>query len=121
MPLPGAQYLSKWRGTFEGNKLIRDGVTWDWCKHHKLENVFDGLYYKHPHDHAAWKKSRAEFRAKRRSKVDQVPTPSNSSVDGLSQRSLALKDSMKAALLTDGSALGVADVDSMVASYQSKH
>jgi hypothetical protein len=46
--------LPKWRITFLGNKITQDGKDMVWCKHHKKEEEYDGMYYSKPHNHTKW-------------------------------------------------------------------
>ena len=48
----------KYRVKFKGNTTAVDRKKWDWCKHHKVERLFKGMYIHHPLNHAQWKKKR---------------------------------------------------------------
>ena len=50
--------VPKWRVKFKGTKTTVDGKKQDWCKHHKAEELFEGMYMPHPHKHDEWKQKR---------------------------------------------------------------
>ena len=43
--------VPEWRVKFKGNTTTVYGKKWDWCKHHKAEGLFEGLYMPKPHNH----------------------------------------------------------------------
>ena len=62
-----------------------DGKIWDWCKHHKAEGLFQGMYMHHPHKHYKWKQERNEWndnrinrrKLKAENEIDQPSATSN--------------------------------------------
>ena len=60
--------IEKWRMSKDfGNKVTCDGQTWWWCRHHRLDGVFDKLYVTHPpKEHDLWQqqKTKREQRCK---------------------------------------------------------
>ena len=80
--------------------LVKDGKTWHWCPHHKLEGSFDGLYYHNhtPATHDEWKKSK-----RRRNSNTTWPKP-GALTDASPKHapgSLQIADALKKALFTD--------------------
>eukprot|EP00957_Ditylum_brightwellii_P072796 5532500-Ditylum_brightwellii.AAC.1 len=73
--------IPKWRIKYRGNKIEQDGKTMVWCKNHKKEGEYDGMYCPKLHDHAAWekrvKKNKEMLRAKRE-KQKEIPLNSSS-------------------------------------------
>ena len=43
------------RVKFKVNTATVDRKKWDWCKHHKAEGLFEGIFLPHPHNHDEWK------------------------------------------------------------------
>ena len=42
--------LDAWRIKFEGIEKVVDGSTWYWCKHHKMDDVYNEMYIIYPKD-----------------------------------------------------------------------
>ena len=83
-------------------KLDKDGKTWFWCSHHKIEGQYSGLYVSHKaEDHDAWLKQKNEQLAKRRQAKDseKESDEGNQPEDNRSNK-LVISDSLKAALMT---------------------
>ena len=53
--------VPEWRFKFKGNTTMVDGNKQDWCKHHKSEGLFEGMYMPHPHNHDKWKQKHNEW------------------------------------------------------------
>ena len=52
--------VREWRVKFKGNTTTVDRNKWYWCKHHKAEGLFEGMYMPHPHNHDHWKQKHNE-------------------------------------------------------------
>ena len=50
--------VPEWRTKYVGKTTTQEGKKWIWCKEHKSEGRFDGLYMPDGHDHAEWKKGK---------------------------------------------------------------
>lgn len=90
--------IPEWRMLNTGPTKVVDGVKYWWCKHHKLENVFDGLYMTHkPEDHSKWKeekeKKKAEYKKKQ---ADRKVSDTQKS-----GKKLQLSDRLKSAMVTN--------------------
>ena len=58
-------YLSikAWRMTKISDSIEKDGKTWHWYPHYKVDGTNDGLYVTHrPEEHEDWKKNKFQFR-----------------------------------------------------------
>ena len=53
--------VPEWRVKFKYNRKTVDGKKWYWCKHHKAEGLFEGMYMPHPHNHYDWKLKRNKW------------------------------------------------------------
>ena len=98
--------VDAWRIKNVGNTTEHDGKKWVWCKHHKSDGLFEGMYMPEGHDHDAWKKDKKERVAsykERRGKRDK-----DSSGGGSTPSKLTLSKSLQAALATN---LGLSDAD----------
>ena len=49
------------RVKIKGNTTKVDRKKWYWCKHHKEEELFEGIYMPHPHNHEKCKQKRNEW------------------------------------------------------------
>ena len=47
--------VPEWRVKFKGNTTTVDGKKFYWCKHHKAEGFFEGMYMPRPCNHDKWK------------------------------------------------------------------
>ena len=92
--------IADWRMKKGQEQLDRDGKTWFWCPHHKMEGKYNGLYVTHkPEDHGEWQKRKDERNAKKRKpKEEQSNSGPHKSEDGSNK--LVISDSLKAALMT---------------------
>ena len=95
--------LPEWRKTKRGDSITKEGETWWWYPHHKVEGQFDGLYMKHkPSEHDKWKeerdKKRKEYKDRRREKCDKDGKSSGN--NNSSSSKLTLSDKLKSALMT---------------------
>ena len=95
--------IDDWRKKKGEPMIKKDGKTWYWCpKHVSRDGNYDGLYVTHkPEDHDEWAKNRNRF--KKREKKDESykqDENSNETPDNEKEKSLALSNSLKAALLT---------------------
>jgi len=92
--------IAAWRMKKGPDQMDKDGKTWFWCPHHKIEGRYDGLYVTHkPEDHDAWQKRKNERLAKRKgAKDNQREDPKKTDEDGT--KKLVISDSLKSALMT---------------------
>ena len=80
--------------------IQREGKTWYWCPHHRLDGTYYGLYVTHkPEEHEEWKRNKSEFRRNKYSKEKNNVDPDGASDDN-TKKKLTIKDNLKAALLT---------------------
>ena len=89
--------------TKKSDSIEKDGKTWHWCLHHKVDGTYDGLYVTHrPEEHEDWKKNKFQFRCekfqKNKKKEDEIEESSN--------KSLMINDNLKTALLTHSDLTG---------------
>ena len=88
-------FVPDWRVENKGEQVDHDGTTWYWCHHHKKEGLFDGMYMPHKEcDHDAWVKKKKERWGNKRKNGNDSSTSGS--------KKLALTDSMKQALVTEG-------------------
>mmetsp|Transcript_14797 Transcript_14797/g.21895 ORF Transcript_14797/g.21895 Transcript_14797/m.21895 type:complete len:100 (-) Transcript_14797:4894-5193(-) len=97
-----------------------------WCKHHKKEGEYDGIYYPKSHDHAKWEERLKKNKEARRLKQDKQKSDLSSSTSKSSsnltdlQSKLVLSNNLKAVLCTNCS-LSNAQVKDMVEAYNAKN
>lgn len=53
--LQGKPKIPEWMTKYAGMMTIKEGKKWVWCRKHKSEGLYDGLYVTNRHDHAKWK------------------------------------------------------------------
>ena len=94
--------IAAWRMKKGPEKLEKDGKTWFWCPHHKIEGQYDGLYVTHkPEDHDAWLQRKNDRLAKRRrAKDNQKDSDEGKQSHEDGSKKLIISDSLKAALMT---------------------
>eukprot|EP00957_Ditylum_brightwellii_P031776 2409722-Ditylum_brightwellii.AAC.1 len=99
--------LPKWRITFRGNEIVQDRKNMVWCKHHKKEGKYDGMYYLKPHNHTEWEERVNKNKEARRLEQDKQKSDSSSSSSKSSsnltdsQSKLVLSNNLKAVLCTN--------------------
>ena len=96
--------------TKTSDSIEKDGKTWHWCPHHKVDGTYDGLYVTHrPEEYEDWKKNKFQFRREKfqkdKKKEDEIEKSSN--------KSLMINDNLKAALLTHSDLTG-AQIDKLM-------
>ena len=94
--------IAAWRMKKGPDQMDKNGKTWFWCPHHKIQGQYDGLYVTHkPEDHDAWLKRENERLAKRRRAKDN-PKESEEArkADENGTKKLVISDSLKSALTT---------------------
>ncbi len=105
----GKLKIPEWRTKYVGKTTSQEGKKWVWCKEHKSEGLFDGLYMPDGHDYAKWKKEKetkvAEWKEQRRQKKDKQPNPSGTTSQ---PDKLTLSSKLSTALTTK---LGVSAAD----------
>ena len=88
--------IDTWRMKKTEPMIQRDGKSWYWCPKHVSLGKYEGLYVTHkPEDHDEWAKNRNRFK-KREKKEEKSSQPQEEG----QEKSLALSNSLKAALLT---------------------
>ena len=88
--------IDTWRMTKTEPMIQREGKTWYWCAKHVSPGKYDGLYVTHkPENHDKWVKNRNRFKSHEKKEESEI-NASNKEND----KSLALSNSLKAALLT---------------------
>ena len=95
--------IDDWRKKKTETMIKRDGKTWYWCPKHVSPGNWDGLYVTHkPEDHDEWAKNRNRFRKKDKNEDPQKKEESVAAKpsEDEAEKSLALSNSLKAALLT---------------------
>ena len=93
--VPGTKTLKLWRTKNVGPTVTKDGVTWNWCPHHKdPQGRFDGLYYS-SHD----KDSHAEWAEKNRNRSRSTGPKRQAAAP--SAGSLQISEALKNALCTN--------------------
>ena len=82
--------------------MDRDGKTWFWCPHYKIEGQSDGLYVTHkPEDHDPWLKRKNErLEKRRRAKDNNNGSEEAKQPDHDGTKKLVISDSLKATLMT---------------------
>ena len=94
--------IDAWRMKKTEPMVQRDGKTWYWCQKHVSPGKYEGLYVTHkPEDHDEWARNRNRF--KKRDKKDDDNKKEDKSLqpqENGNTKSLALSNSLKAALLT---------------------
>jgi len=91
--------IKSWRMVKTDDMVERDGKTWYWCPHHKVEGSYDGLYVTHkPEEHEEWKNNRSQFRKKKFESNKNSGSDSNN--NSAPTNKLHINDTLKAALLT---------------------
>ena len=69
---------------------------WHWCKKHKQQEVYDGLYITHrPEDHDAWVDRKKNWNTKKK------PSYTASSGDASATSKLTLSNNLKAVMITN--------------------
>jgi len=90
--------IKSWRMVKTNDSVERDGKTWYWCPHHKVEGSYDGLYVTHKaEEHDEWKNNRSQFRKK---KFETKKDGDSDAASNNGSRKLYMNDNLKAALLT---------------------
>ena len=94
--------IAAWRMKKGPEKLDRDGKTWFWCPHHKMEGQYDGLYVTHrPEEHDVWLKRKNErLTRRRRAKENQNDSEHGKQPGEDGSKKLVISDSLKSALMT---------------------
>jgi hypothetical protein len=121
-----ATSVDAWRLVKVGETVNRDDRTWHWCKEHRMDGVYDGMYVLHPPSgHAEWQADKDRKKVERgkanaaRRPVASNPTPaaaSNPAASNPAAQKLALSDSLRAALVTDH-AMSPEAVDALMAEH----
>ena len=99
----GMDTLAVWRTNKVGDTLVKDGVTYHWCTHHKSEKFgYDGLYYASHDDasHAKWKQEGGGNRARIFGANASEPN-SRSNTQSKSDKGLQISEALKMALCTN--------------------
>ena len=93
-----------------------------WCKHHKKEGEYNGMYYPKPHNHTKWEERVKKNKEARLLKQDKqkLDTSSSSSKSSNLQSKLVLSNNLKAVLCTNCS-LSDDQVKDMVKAYNVKN
>ena len=92
--------IKSWRMKKTEDSVKREGRTWYWCPHHKVEGSYDGLYVTHkPEEHDEWKCNRNQFRRKRYETRKKEESNESKDVED-NKKKLVINDNLKAALLT---------------------
>jgi len=92
--------IEDWRMKKGEQTVERDGKTWHWCPKPVSPGRNDGLYVTHkPEDHEEWAKNRNRFK-KNKKDDEKKEDKDNESSTKSNDKSLALSNSLKAALLT---------------------
>ena len=94
--------LADWRMKKGSEQMEKEGKTWYWCPHHKIEGKYDGLYVTHkPEEHDDWlQRKNARLAKKKRAKEDSKRDESINKSDYADDNKLMISDSLKAALMT---------------------
>ena len=94
--------IADWRMKKGPEQMDKDGKTWYWCPHHKIEGKYDGLYVTHkPEDHDEWlQRKNARIAKKKRVKDDNKSENSSNKKDDEDSNKMVISDSLKAALMT---------------------
>ena len=97
--------LAVWRTKKVGDTIVKDGVTYHWCTHHKSEKFgYDGLYYASHDDasHEKWKKSGGGNRARVFADAgSSALTTSASASQPTAGTDLQISEALKTALCTN--------------------
>ena len=82
--------------------MEKEGKTWFWCPHHKMEGKYDGLYVTHkPEEHDEWlQRKNARLSRKKCTKNDAKSDESSNKKEDEDSNKLVISDSLKAALMT---------------------
>ena len=92
--------IEDFRMKYVGDSIVVDGKTWHWCKRHKKEGVYDGLYVTHREDdHDDWLDRKNNWKNKKRSAT--APTTTSTSGATPSADKLTLSNNLKAAMITN--------------------
>eukprot|EP00957_Ditylum_brightwellii_P168083 12795661-Ditylum_brightwellii.AAC.2 len=97
-----------------------------WCKHHKKEGEYDGIYDPKQHNHAKWEGRVKKNKEARPLKQDKQKSESSSSTSNSSsnlttlQSKLVLSNNLKAVLCTN-CGFSDAQVKDMVEVYNAKN
>ena len=93
--------LEDWRLHFDGDSKLVDGKMWYWCKKHKQEGLYDGLYVTHrPEDHDAWVDRKKNWNKRKKPSMN-TPSGTASSSDASATSKLTLSNNLKAAMITN--------------------
>lgn len=107
----GKLKVAEWRIKFKGKTTTVDGKKWVWCKEHKSEGLFDGMYMPEGHNHDEWKKEKdakvKAWKENRRSKTDKDEKTTGKGTPSQPNK-LTLSNRLASALTTK---LGVSDKD----------
>ena len=93
--------IDAWRMKKGELMIKKEGKTWYWCPKHVYQGKYDGLYVTHkPEDHDEWAKNRNRFKKREKKDEKDKEMTSNEFANNANENSLALSNSLKAALLT---------------------
>lgn len=75
--VPGTS-VHKWRAKYDGDTKIVNGKKWFWCRHHKLEGKWNGLYVGHSEDKHKGTKNNTTASSTPKDNTDTTATTSQS-------------------------------------------
>ena len=120
----GGNGIHAWRTTYKGDTITHDGVKHVWCDKHKREGQYDGLYYRHPHDHDKWaaevERKKALWRQKREKENGSTSSSNTASSSKDSDKKLQLDDRLKALLCTTTS-MSESQLDDIINAHNAKN
>ena len=100
--------IKAWRMKKTEDSVQKEGRTWYWCPHHKVEGSYDDLYVAHkPEEHDEWKNNRGQFQKKKYLEKKQDKSEDKDENKNASSKKLINNDNSKAALLTHSDLSGL--------------
>ena len=112
--------IKAWRMKKTEDSIQKEGRTWYWCPHHKVEGSYEGLYVTHkPEEHEEWKNNRSQFRRKKYLDKKKDNSDEGKEKDSDTSKKLVINENLKAALLTH-SDLSALQIDEIIEDAQSQ-
>ena len=79
------------------DSIQKEGRTWYWCPHHKVEGSYDGLYVTHkPEEHEEWKNNRSQFRRKKYLEKKKDNSDESKEKNSKTSKKLVINENLKA-------------------------
>lgn len=113
--------VEKWRVEYKGPTIERDGVTHHWCKHHKIEGKYDGMYFTNHTEatHSDWqdKRDRTKKRKQNRNGGNPATTTTAPASKTDESKKMEVSNKLRSALATN-LCVSEEDINKIINEYQ---